>query len=138
MKRSDYWHDPGPEQRFRFLLATEGIVNINQVFCEFIKAFIHHPEKDVEIMDSIENKGLVLLEIFNVLHERTGDLCIVQPRVEVMDRMISVIPAILVVYIVDTIEYTAEVAIRITLVNETVLRPVAHHHNKPAVNHWND
>ena len=52
--------------------------------------------------------------------------------------MVPVIPAILVIHIVDAVEYTAEVSFRIALINKTMLCPVAHHHDKTRIDHRND
>lgn len=60
-------HNPLPEQRLGFLLATECIVYVHKVSCQFIIALVHQPEKDMQVMDTIEDEGLVLLEILNVL-----------------------------------------------------------------------
>ena len=61
-----------------------------------------------------------------------------QSRIEVVYGMISVVPAILVVYVVDTIECAAEMAGRIILIDKAVLCPVAHHHDKACIEHRND
>lgn len=61
-----------------------------------------------------------------------------QRRVEVMNGMISIIPTVLVVDVVNAIEDTAEMSIRITSVNEGMLRPIAHHHNKTSIDHRHD
>src|SRR5690606_6989320 len=75
------------------------------------------------------------LEIIDVLHKRPRNLRVVQSGIEVMDRVISVIPAVLVVHVIDAVIDTAEVAIRIALVNKRMLRPVAQHHDKASVDH---
>src|SRR6187200_275783 len=89
-------------------------------------------------MDPIENKGFMLFKIFEVLQKGAGNLCIMQTWVEVMNRMVSVIPTILVVHIVDTVEYATEMSFRITFINKTMLCPVAHHHNKTSIDQRND
>ncbi len=66
-KRSDDFHHPFPQQCLSFLLTTEGIVNIDKISGQFVKALIHHPEKDVEVMNTVEDKRLVFLEIFDIL-----------------------------------------------------------------------
>ena len=55
-----------------------------------------------------------------------------------MYSMIAIIPAILVIHIVDTVKGAAEVAFRITFINKAMLRPIAHHHDKSGIEHGND
>ncbi len=52
-----------------------------------------------------------------------------------VNGVISVIPAIAIVYIVDTVVDAAEMSGGIGLVNKWMLGPVAHHHDKPGVKH---
>ena len=89
-------------------------------------------------MDAIKDEGLVLLEILNILHEHARYLRIMQSRIVVMNRMVSIVPAILVVDVVDAVERTAEVPFRITLIHKAMLCPVAHHHDKPRIDHRDD
>ena len=55
-----------------------------------------------------------------------------------MDGMVSVVPAILIVDIVDAIENAAEMAFGIISVNKGVLGPVAHHHDKSRIDDRNN
>lgn len=52
-----------------------------------------------------------------------------------MDGMVSVIPAILVVGSVDAIEHAAEMAFRVAGIDKRMLRPVAHRHDEPRIDH---
>ena len=52
--------------------------------------------------------------------------------------MIAIVPAILIVYVVDAIKYAAKVSVRITFVDKAMLCPVAHHHNKSCIDHGYD
>ena len=63
-----------PYKFFGLRLAAEGIVDIDQVVRQFVVALIHDPEKDVEIMNAIENEGLVFLEIVQVFHKHARDI----------------------------------------------------------------
>lgn len=89
-------------------------------------------------MDAIKDEGLVLLEILNILHEHARYLRIMQSRIVVVDSMVSIVPAILIVNIVDAVEGAAEVPLRITLIHKAMLCPVAHHHDKPRIDHRDD
>ena len=89
-------------------------------------------------MDAIKDEGLVLLEILNILHEHARYLRIMQSRIVVVDSMVSIVPAILIVNIVDAVEGAAEVPLRITLIHKAMLCPVAHHHDKTGIEHGND
>jgi hypothetical protein len=92
----------------------------------------------MQVMDAIKDERLVLLEILNVLHEHARYLCIMQSRIIVVDSMVSIVPAILIVNIVDAVEGTTEVPFRITLIHKAMLCPVAHHHDKPCIDHRDD
>ena len=61
-----------------------------------------------------------------------------QSRVEVVNGMIAIVPAILIVHIIDAVEHTAEVSVGVALVDEGMLGPVAHHHNEPCIEHGYD
>lgn len=63
----------------------------------------------MQVMDAIKDEGLVLLEILNILHEHARYLRIMQSRIVVVDSMVSIVPAILIVNIVDAVEGAAEV-----------------------------
>lgn len=52
--------------------------------------------------------------------------------------MISIIPTILIVYIINAVKNTTEMTFRIVLINEAMLRPIAHHHNESRINHRNN
>ncbi len=52
--------------------------------------------------------------------------------------MVAIIPAILVVHIVDTIEHAAKMSIRITFIYKAVLGPVAHHTDKASIDYRYD
>ena len=119
-------------------MAAKGIVNIDDMIRELIVLFGHKPRKDVEVVNAIKNDRLVFYKIVFVFQKHAWDLGIMKRRVKVVDGMVSIVPAILVVYIIDTIEYTAEMTFRIILVNERMLCPVAHHHDKTCIDHWND
>ena len=52
--------------------------------------------------------------------------------------MVTIIPAILVVHIVDTIKHAAKVSIRVAFIYKAVLSPVAHHTDKASIDYRND
>ena len=54
--------------------------------------------------------------------------------IQVMNRMITIVPAILIVYVIDAVVYTAEMSFRITFIDKRMLCPVAHHADQPGVN----
>src|SRR5688572_3842262 len=50
-----------------------------------------------------------------------------------VNGVISIVPAVLVVHIVDAIVHAAEMTFRITFINKRMLRPVAHHHDQSCI-----
>ena len=60
-------HDPCSEQGFRFLLTAKRIVYIDKVLRQFIIPLIHHPIKDMQVMNAIKNERLVLFEVIDIL-----------------------------------------------------------------------
>src|SRR5688572_125491 len=55
-----------------------------------------------------------------------------------VNGMVTVIPAILIIHIIDAIVHTAEVPFRIALIDKRMLCPVAHHHDKPGIDDRNN
>ena len=49
--------------------------------------------------------------------------------------MVTIIPAVLVVHIVDTIEDAAKVSIWVVFINKAMLCPVAHHTDKASIDY---
>lgn len=65
--RSGDRHHPGLEQCLSFCLAAEGIVDVDQVSRQLVKALGHHPKENMQIMDTVKNEGLVFLVLLNIL-----------------------------------------------------------------------
>jgi hypothetical protein len=131
-------HDALPQQSFCLCLALKRIIDVDQMIGKLVKALVHQPIKNVQVMYAIEDEGLVLLEILNVLHEYTRNFSVMQSWIVVMDSMVPIVPAILIVDIVDAVEGTTEVSFRIILIDKAMLCPVAHHHDKPCIEHRDD
>jgi hypothetical protein len=89
-------------------------------------------------MNTIKNEGFVLNKILFVFEKCAGNICVMQRRIQMVDRMVSIIPAILIVDVVDAVKHAAKMSIRIGFINKGVLCPIAHHHNKPGIDHWHD
>ena len=61
------WLYPCFEQGDSFLLAAEGIVNIDQVVGEQVIPLAHQPNENMEVVDAVEDEGLVLFKVLFVL-----------------------------------------------------------------------
>ncbi len=59
-------------------------------------------------------------------------------RSQVMDDMITIVPAGTIITCVDTIDRTCKMIFRIIFVNKCMLRPITEHHNKTGYNKRND
>ena len=61
----------------RLFLAAEHAIEIYKIVRQFIVAFRHQPNEDVEIVYAVEDEDLSPGKLILLLHELDGDVCIV-------------------------------------------------------------
>ena len=100
------------------LFAAEGVVNVDYIISKLIISLIHQPEKDVQVMNAVKDERFILHELLFVLQECSGYIRVMKCRIEVMDGMVAIVPAILVVDIIDAVVNTAEMTLRVAFLDK--------------------
>jgi hypothetical protein len=86
-------------------------------------------------MNTVEYERLIGRKPVDAFHEFNRYIGIMQCRPDVMNGMVTVVPAGVIVFCIDTID---RVVLRVLHVNESVLRPVTNHHHEAGEYKGND
>jgi hypothetical protein len=108
--------------------AVESVVDVDDIVRKLVIALRHKPDKNMQVMYAIEDENFLCSKPVFIFQEFTGDLGIMERRPEMMDCMVTIVPADFIVFCIDAIN---SVLFWIMRIYERMLCPVAKHHHYP-------
>src|SRR4029078_8656200 len=113
-------------------------MDIHHVTGEFIIPFQHEVSKNVQVTNLFKNESFMCFKTGYHLPEYYWKLRIVCPWPYMMDRMVTVIPAFMIIGRVQTNDIACKIILWFLRVDKCMLGPVAKHHHKTGKDEWND